>query len=199
MIYTIYNVLTGEICGHEYIAGDGIPGESEINKTYPGYYEAADYYFPEGSEDPAEYSEEIKSVKQLGPNKPWKRWCNRELRYVPRVSLEDLRDSVYAEIKHARDAEENGLFEWRGHILQADKERITGAATAAMIAKAGGLAYEDQWTLENNSVITINEDDAIEIGMALFAHVSACHAKARILRARIYQADFDELETISWS
>lgn len=153
------------------------------------------------------------------PPTPDARWDFTTFRWVPRPPqpspdhkwdpalsewvappLEEVRARQWEAIKEARDRAENSTFTWRGHVLDADKPRITGAATGALIAKGLGTSFEDTWTLADNSTITVTSDDLIEMGQALIAHVSACHAKARALRELINQASsIEEVEAIQWS
>jgi hypothetical protein len=55
------------------------------------------------------------------------------------------------------------------------------------------------WTLSDNTVVTFNATELIQIGQALASHIDNCHTKARIKRAEITSATtFSELNNISW-
>jgi hypothetical protein len=105
----------------------------------------------------------------------------------------------WALIKASRDAAENGTFVWNGHTLAADKERINGAATGAIVAQAAGATFSDVWTLADNTTIPVTAQDILSMGMALVQHVSACHARGRALRALIDNATTpEEVASITW-
>lgn len=114
--------------------------------------------------------------------------------------LEDIKAARWEAIKRRRDSEESGVFIWRGLKVDADKERVNGAVTRALIAQAMSLPYTDVWTLADNSTIPVTGPDVIDLGLTLAEHVSTCHAKARALRALINNATtIEQVEAINWS
>jgi len=116
-------------------------------------------------------------------------------------TLQEVRDARWEFIKSERDKQEAGLFEWGGHVFQADKERVNGAVTGALIAQAAGQPYSDTWTLADNSTIPLTGSDIIAMGIALLQHVSACHAKGRVLRNEIYQVaqTIEDVNAVEWT
>lgn len=116
-------------------------------------------------------------------------------------TLQEIRDARWESIKDERDKQEAGLFEWGGHVFQADKERVNGAVTGALIAQAAGQPYTDTWTLADNSTIPVSGSDIIAMGIALLQHVSACHAKGRVLRNQIYQVaqTIEDVQAVEWT
>ncbi len=114
-------------------------------------------------------------------------------------TLQDLKDAKWETIKAARDFHETGTFQWNGHTIDADKERVNGAATGVLIAKGANIPYEDVWTLADNSTIPVTGDDILAMGVALVQHVSSCHARARVLRQMVNNATTKEqVEAITW-
>lgn len=133
------------------------------------------------------------------PENPSYRWDVLSESWVDSMELSDYQEKKWAEIKLRRNTVESSTFVWNGHIVDADRGRISGAATGALIAKAANLPYEDVWTLADNSTIPVNGDDVFAMGLALMQHVSSCHARARALRGLIYSATTKEqVQAIAW-
>lgn len=115
-------------------------------------------------------------------------------------TLQDIKDAKWEAMKAARDAAEKSTFVWNGHIVDADMARLNGAATSVMIAQAQGYGYSDTWTLADNSTLPVTGSDILEMGLALAAHVSACHARGRALRQQILACTTKEqVDAIEWS
>lgn len=114
-------------------------------------------------------------------------------------TLADFQDIKWEAIKLARAANETGTFQWNGHTIDADMARLNGAATSVMIAQAAGYTYSDVWTLADNTTIPVTGQDIFAMGLALAAHVSACHAQGRALRQLIYsRTTKEEVDAITW-
>lgn len=115
-------------------------------------------------------------------------------------TLQDLKDERWKVIKAARVSTEVGTFVWQGHTVDADKERINGAATGVLIAKGLGQNYSDVWTLADNTTIPVTGDDILSMGVSLIQHVSACHAHARALRQQLEDATTPEaVAAVVWN
>lgn len=83
------------------------------------------------------------------------------------------------------------------------RSNIAGATLAALIASTTGAPYSVTWTMADNSLVAVDAAEMIAMGMAVMAHVGACHAHARTLRAAIDDAvDMAELlaidVTVGW-
>lgn len=117
-------------------------------------------------------------------------------------TLEERKARKWEAIKEQRNSTEFGTFEWNGRIFDANAvavQRISGSVQMATLAKASNSAFSIDWTLADNSVCTLNADQMIGVGLALAQHVAACHAHARVLRARIEAATTPEqLEDVVW-
>ncbi|MFN3914731.1 MAG: DUF4376 domain-containing protein [Aquabacterium sp.] len=126
-------------------------------------------------------------------------WDPQAREWVFGLTLEQVKDRKWSVLKEARDRAETGTFVWRGHVLDADKARITGAASGAFIAQSLGLPYADTWTLADNSTIPVTAADMIDIGLTLMQHVSACHARGRQLRQQLNEATtVEQVEALQW-
>lgn len=124
-------------------------------------------------------------------------WATKQ--WEDQRTLQDLKDSKWETIKSARDYHETGTFTWNGHLVDADKDRITGAATGVLIAQAAGQPFADVWTLADNSTIPVSGPDVLSMGVTLMQHVSSCHAHARALRDLINSSTTKEqVEQITW-
>lgn len=126
-------------------------------------------------------------------------WDDQALVWVDPRTLQEIKDAKWESIKLERETRETGTFQWNGHTIDADKARINGASTGALIANGAGVPYSDAWTLADNSTISVTGDDILAMGVALLQHVSACHARARDLRLLIEAATTkDQVDAITW-
>lgn len=120
-------------------------------------------------------------------------------RFTPDFDFRQLR---WMQIKQDRNAAENGGFVWDGAVFDSDpisQARIQGAVQLAMAAAANGQPFSVDWTLADNTVRTLNEQEMIAVGAALAAHVRACHELGRELRAQIEAAATPEdAAAITW-
>ena len=113
-------------------------------------------------------------------------------------SLESAKNAKWNEIKHERSGEEFGSFGWGDYTFDCDEisqRRIQGAVQLSALDPSTVM----DWTLEDNTVQTLNATELQQIGQALASHVNACHVKARDLRDQINAAQTEaELSVISW-
>lgn len=114
-------------------------------------------------------------------------------------TLDTARTRAWARIKQARALAETADFAWDGALYQADKDRITGATQQALLAQAAGQPYGIDWTLSDNTQVTLDAAGMVAVGAALGAHVAKAFAIALQLRRQIAAAtSFDALEAIVW-
>lgn len=105
--------------------------------------------------------------------------------------LEFAKTRKWGLVKRDRAKTESGGFVWNGHRFDSDSEsvqRISGAVQLAMIAAANGQPFSVDWTLQDNSILTLSGADMIQVGLALGAHVISAHTSARALRDQIAAA-----------
>jgi hypothetical protein len=114
------------------------------------------------------------------------------------LDLSLAKDARWAQIKSDRFIDEFGSFKWNGYIFQCDEvsqRRIQGAVQLAMMSEN----FTIDWTLLDNTVITLTAQEMIEVGQHLAAHVNACHVKSRQLRTQIDAAEsIDAINLIEW-
>lgn len=77
------------------------------------------------------------------------------------------------------------------------QRKVNGAASMAMIASSAGQPFSIDWTMQDNSTVTHDAAAMMAAGVAMGEHVSACHDRAKVLKANIDDAaDAAALEAI---
>lgn len=67
----------------------------------------------------------------------------------------------------------------------SSKIKITGLVNMALIATQSAQPFTEDWTLADNSVVTLDANGAITMGVAVGQFVAAVHAHARALKTQI--------------
>lgn len=121
---------------------------------------------------------------------------------LPKPSLEELKTEKRAEINAARDAAEQGGFEYMGKVFDSDIVsciRIQGAAQSMQAAAMAEEVPTITWTTKDNSTIELTAQELLGLSVALAEWSNTCHQKATALKAQIDAATSEEeLENISW-
>ena len=116
------------------------------------------------------------------------------------LTVDGNRLIVWADVKAQRDAAIDGGAATPSGVVDSDelaRSNVSGAALGALIAKSASAPYSVTWTMLDNSTVTLDADGMIAMGLAVLAHVNACHDRARALRAEIEAAsDMAELLAI---
>lgn len=126
--------------------------------------------------------------------------------YTPKEvvsTLDDAKAAKWSEIKAERDRLEGGGFDLAGvGRFDSDAEsraRIVGAAMAGKIARDAAQPYSINWTLADNTTVTLDADGVINVGFALLSHVDGIHQRSRALYAQIQAAQTAEVvAAIRW-
>lgn len=108
------------------------------------------------------------------------------------ASLESKKARKGAEVKLKRDS-----VEWAGvttakGIVDSDPDsqrKINGAVTMALIQ---GDSFSIDWKMKDNSVVTHNRQEIMDMGLAVGQHVSACQARKNELDIQIDAAETEE-------
>ncbi len=120
--------------------------------------------------------------------------------YAPKKPLNEIKAEKRAEINTARDAAEQGGFEYLGKTFDSDPiscQRISMAAQAMALAPDGTTIT---WTCQDNTTIDLNKTQLVGMVVALAEWSNTCHQKATALKAQIDAAKTaEELEKITWS
>ena len=114
-------------------------------------------------------------------------------------TLQELKDQKWADIKAEREQANAAGFTWSGHIFDSDPAAVTKISGAVQMASILGSAYSVDWTLADNSTITLNAGEMVQVGLALGMHINSNHEHARNLRATIEAATTKAaVEAITW-
>ena len=113
---------------------------------------------------------------------------NGELYWLDPVGLADAKANAWAAAKNAREAAERADFEFDGTLYQPDVAKITGAVLAALLPRAEGDPFAINWTVSDNSVVTLTAPQVMALGLTLTARIDAIHQRGRELRALIENA-----------
>lgn len=116
-------------------------------------------------------------------------------------TLADLKSAKWEQVKAQRDAAEFGLFTWAGHAFDGDEaaqRRINLAVMGAQAALiAGDAAWSVDWTLADNTSLTLSASDMMGVANALGANIAQAHTSARAKRQQIQAAtSVAELEAL---
>ena len=139
-------------------------------------------------------------------------WCNENNAFVedlgngqyqiiegPKPNLDELKEQKRVEINRARNATEQGGFEYMGKVFDSDQVsciRISSAAQAMQYAQDDATIT---WTTQDNSTIDLNKAQLMGLVVALAQHSNECHQKATVLKAQIEACESqEELDKIVW-
>jgi hypothetical protein len=118
-------------------------------------------------------------------------------------ALDVARARQRALINQARDAAQDGGAETpSGRFDSAPRSRefLNGAAQLALMAQLADAPFSIQWTLADNSTVTLDAAEMIAAAAAVAAHVDAMHQRGRVLKARIDAAEtMAEIEAVVWT
>jgi len=127
------------------------------------------------------------------------RWKMPERILQDNRTLQIAKDEKWKEIKWIRQRKENSSFTVNGLILSVDLAHISGAVQLAIIAKTAMQPFSINWTLVDNSVVTLDADQMIAIGIACGTYISNIYDTARTLRISIDLATTNaEVDAITW-
>lgn len=116
------------------------------------------------------------------------KWNNGDPQWQETATIEQARISAWASVKAARDAAEAADFAFGGVLYQPDVPKITGAVLAALLPRAAEDAFSINWTVSDNSVVTLDAAQVMALGLTLTARINAIHQRGRTLRALIDNA-----------
>ena len=110
------------------------------------------------------------------------KWIYEEIPQEPEPTLAELKEQKRIEINRARDAEEQGGFEYLGKVFDSDQVsciRMSSAAQAMQFAPDNATIT---WTTQDNSTIDLNKSQLMGLVVALAQHSNECHQKLGISR-----------------
>lgn len=117
-------------------------------------------------------------------------------------AFEKAKQDKRAEINKARDASEQGGFEYMGKVFDSDQvacQRMSMAAQAMSMAAMSEQTPTITWTCKDNSTIELNAKELAGLVVALAEWSNTCHQKATELKAKIEACKTEEeLNQIVW-
>lgn len=145
---------------------------------------------------------EIPSLKGVGdlyfdgsavvdrPNQPsrFSRWSNNTLSWFDPRTLQDFKSAKWAEIKQSRESTINSPLATPYGTFDAHakaRASITDAVLLLQTLSAQGTPQTIDWTLADNTVVTLTTAQMVEVGVLLGQQVQAAYAQARSLRLQI--------------
>jgi hypothetical protein len=107
-------------------------------------------------------------------------------------------------INAGRDAAQDGGCDVAGigrfDTGERARQFLSGAVLAAQLALAAGEPFAVDWTLADNSVVTLDAAALVAAGQAVAAHINAMHQRGRVLKERIESAaSLADIAAIVWS
>lgn len=122
----------------------------------------------------------------------------------PVLSVAERKLEMVESIKSIRDARIAGGATVQGiGVFDSDdaaRLNITGAVVMAQVAIAANQPFSMSWKLANNTLVTLNAQQMIAVGLAAGTHVAACHARAQALGVAVQAAaSHDDLDAIDLS
>jgi hypothetical protein len=117
--------------------------------------------------------------------------------------LASVRARQRSVINAGRDAAQDGGADTpfgRMDSNSRSREFLNGAAQLALMAKLAGNPFSVDWTLADNSTVTLDADQMIAAAAAVAAHVDAMQQRGRALKSRIDDAGtLAEIEAVVWT
>lgn len=105
--------------------------------------------------------------------------------------LEPLKERKWLQAKAKRDAHDQGVATTPFGPVQADdssKVKISGLVQMAQLSLAAGAPFSETFTMQDNTLVDLNANEMIQLGISVGQHVSLTHAKGRELREAIQEA-----------
>lgn len=125
-------------------------------------------------------------------------WENRTWVRAP-LSLAELKDEKWDNIKDRRDKELRGTFDCNAQKYDINVVEVAAAALSASRAIALGKAFSRRWVLANNNTVTLGASQVLDMSDACDAATQTIRNIAIDLRTQIYAATTKAaVRAISW-
>lgn len=129
-----------------------------------------------------------KLVRRGAPPTPHHVWHSSAAQWREPEDLRAARAAAWAQFKRQRHEAEFGRFTWDGSTFDADMVSQLRILAAAQKAQVNPL-HTATWTLADNTTRVLNAAQLIALGDALHDHVAEQHARGRLKRAQLNQAN----------
>lgn len=117
-------------------------------------------------------------------------------------SFEALQQLKWNNIKAKRASLEVSGFEYNSQYFDSSltsQNKIQGAVILAMLSISNNQPYSVDWTLQDNTTISLDAADMIQVGLSLSRHLVELHQTSRKLRETVFAATtVEELDAIEW-
>lgn len=151
---------------------------------------------------PHSYYEIPELINWSGPKGHVLKWLDGTHKWVETRSLEEAKADVWDEVKQKREQVICEDLETPYGVLQCrpkDRQNITDAILLAQALTAMDAPVQIDWTMADNTVVTLSAEQLTNIGLILGQKVQAAHARARELRAAIEECtSVAEVNALSW-
>ena len=119
----------------------------------------------------------------------------------PLTPIETVRKVKWSQIKAARSSSEYAGFMFKDHLFDSDEYSQGNIQGAVLQAVLEDDSFTREWTLADNTTMTLTKAEVIGLGMALGEHVDSVHSRGRAIRALIETPDatVESIEAITWS
>lgn len=107
------------------------------------------------------------------------------------LNVEGNRPIVWEQVKAQRDFHiNNGAPTSFGSVDSDEISRtnISGATIAAVVSKQANTPFSIVWTMQDNSTVTLNADQMIQLGLEVVQYINQMHSVARSYREAIENA-----------
>ena len=122
--------------------------------------------------------------------------------WVDPRTLDDHKSAKWKEIKRQRDVAEFATFTYNNMEFDGDldaQRRLTAYISVSKSSIAAGQPFEAEFTLANNTNVTLTAQDFVGIELAKVQAVAATFNHASALRSQIDAATtVQEVEAITW-
>jgi hypothetical protein len=129
-------------------------------------------------------------------------WSNATMSWSDPRTLQEHKDAKWELIKQSREAAFNAPLTTPYGTFDSDAEsrtRITDAVLMAQTLAGMGQPAAIDFTLADNSVVTLDATQMVTVGLLLGAKIQAAFATGRSLRTAIYAATtVVQVQAINW-
>lgn len=118
----------------------------------------------------------------------------------PILSLDDAKTKACNQVNLNRDELESSGFMYLGYVFDSNAisvQRISNKALSALTAKMTNTPFSVDWTVKDNSIITLDADQMIACQEALTQRATKLHQHATSLKTMINAAiSIDEVNSV---
>lgn len=159
----------------------------------------------EGSVDNSKFYVDVatKTFVEFPPKtQPYYTWDWNTHSWVDSRTLQQVKDQKWEQIKRDRDAAINAPLSTPYGVFDADANSRANIANSVLYLQTleqQGTPGTVDWTLADNTIITLNYAEMSEVGLLLGQRTNAAYDTGRALRAQIDAATtIAEVDAIHW-